>query len=430
MIQAPPLSAAVDRPRVTMPSRAWYGDIELTLDFPASWKVHTMAMKDAPALSAQEIETAFANPIGTPPIHELARGRKSATIVVDDLSRPTPASVMIPYVLRELQAAGVPKSEIRFVVGGGSHRPLTEEEFEKKLGTETVREYAYKSHNFMAGDLKGIGALEDGTPLYFDPWVVDADFKMTIGGIYPHGAVGFGGGSKLILPGVAGFATIFSFHSHYASRGQGNIERTGDVPDHRDASEAAARVLGLDLVVNMVINGHRQPAALFVGDFVKAQRAGAHVAQELFGTEVPENLRAETDLVVVNAYPLDSDPIQTSKALWCRKLFPNARFIVVNPAVDGICYHGLYERIDWTRFSAQLAARAVIPDPDARLNGKDQAVIWSDHYSAHDFPRKQPNDLLVRSWEKALELVQPTLPQEATVAVFPTSGLQLLARNP
>ncbi len=429
MIQAPPLAPTVDRHLVTMPSRAWYGDVDLTLEFPAAWKVQTLAMKDAPTLSAAQIEAAFANPIGTAPIHQLAQGRKSATIVVDDLSRPTPASVLIPYVLRELATAGIAKTEIRFVIGGGSHRPLTQEEFEKKLGAEIVAEYAVKSHNFMAGDLKGIGELEDGTPLFFDPWVVDADFKMTIGGVYPHGAVGFGGGSKLILPGVAGFATIFHFHTFYPSRGQGNIERSGDAPDHRDASEAAARALGLDLVVNAVINSRRQVAGLFVGDFVKAQRAGAHFAQEVFGTTIPEAMYASTDLVVVNAYPLDSDPIQTSKALWCRRLFPKARFIVVNPAVDGICYHGLYDRIDWKRYNGQMAARQVIEDVRPELRGLEQAIIWSDHYSAHDFPRKQPNDALVRSWDEALALVQSALPVQANVAVFPTSGLQLLVRK-
>jgi hypothetical protein len=240
--------------------------------------------------------------------------------------------------------------------------------------------------------------------------------------------VGFGGGSKLILPGVAGFATIFHFHTFYPSRGQGNVERTRDVPDHRDASEAAARALGLDLVVNMVINSRREPAAVFVGDFVQAQRAGAHCALDIYGTSIPESLLAEADLVVVNAYPLDSDPIQTGKALWCRRYFPNARFVVVNPAVDGICYHGLYDRIDWKRFSAQLAARQVIEDARLDLRGHEQAIIWSENYSAHDFPRKHPNDLLVRKWETVLELLAPAVPEQATVAVFPTSGLQLLAR--
>ncbi|MCC6169928.1 MAG: DUF2088 domain-containing protein [Caldilineaceae bacterium] len=415
------------RNTVTMPSRAWYGDIDLTLAFPDRWTVHMLPPHDAPKLKPAGIEAAFANPIGTPRIAEMAQGKRSAAIVVDDISRPTPAAELIPYVLRELHEAGVPKNEIRFVIGGGSHRPQTAEEMEKKLGAEVVANYAAKSHNFMAGDLRGLGNLPDGTPLYVDPVVADADFKMTVGGIYPHGAVGFGGGSKLILPGVSGFATMFHFHTFYPSRGQGNIERQGEIPDHRDASEAAARVLGLDVVVNGVINGRREIAGLFVGDFVEAQRAGARFAQKIYGTHIPADLRKEVDVMVVNAYPLDSDPIQTGKALWSRPYFEKAYTVVVNPAVDGICYHGLFDRIDWGRFDTQRCARAPMEDPEPRLGRRDQALIWSENYPAHDFGRKHPNDILVRHWEKVIELLAPAVPANAQVAVFPVSGVQLLA---
>lgn len=415
------------RNAVTMPSRAWYGDIDLTLQFPEPWTVHVLPPKDAPKLDAAGIEAAFANPIGTKRIAELAQGKRSAAIVVDDVSRPTPAAEVIPYVLAELAEAGIPQREIRFVIGGGSHRPQTREEMEKKLGAEIVANYETKSHNFMAGDLRGFGNLPDGTPLYFDPVVADADFKMTVGGIYPHGAVGFGGGSKLILPGISGFATMFHFHTFYPSRGQGNIERQGDIPDHRDASEAAARALGLDVVVNAVINSRREIAGLFVGDFVQAQRAGARFAQQIYGTHIPEDLRKSVDVMVVNAYPLDSDPIQTGKALWSRPYFEKAYTVVVNPAVDGICYHGLFDRIDWNRFDVQRCARPPMADPEPVLSRRDQALIWSENYPVHDFSRKHPNDILVRSWEKVIELLTPAVPANAQVAVFPVSGVQLLA---
>src|SRR5436309_6110 len=125
----------------TMHSRAWFGDEELTLTFPAGWEVTTLGPKDAPKLSEAAIEAAFGAPIGTPRIAELARGKRSAAIVVDDLSRPTPAAEVIPFVLRELSQAGVPKSEIRFVVGGGSHRPLTAEEIAKKVGRDVAAEF-------------------------------------------------------------------------------------------------------------------------------------------------------------------------------------------------------------------------------------------------------------------------------------------------
>jgi nickel-dependent lactate racemase len=417
----------VTRNAVTMPSRAWYGDENLTLAFPAGWEIHLCNPQDASKLDAAGIEAALANPIGTGRIAELARGKRSAAIVVDDVSRPTPAAQLVPYVLAELAAAGVPKGEIRFVIGGGSHRQQTREELEKKLGAEIVAGYDCTSHDFMAGDLRGLGSLPDGTPIYINRIVADADFKMTIGGIYPHGAVGFGGGSKLILPGVSGFATMYHFHTFYPSRGQGNIERQGDIPDHRDASEAVARVLGLDIVVNAVINSRREIAALFVGDFVQAQRTGARRALQVYGTHIPTTLRREADVVVVNAYPLDSDPIQLGKALWACKHFENAYTVVVNPAVDGIHYHGLFDRMDWGRAAALRAAREPLADPEPRLGRRDQALIWSENFPVHDLARKLPNDILVRKWETVIELLEPALPTNAKVAVFPASGIQLLA---
>ena len=96
---------------------------------------------DARALSDAQIERAFAEPIGTPRISELAKGKRSAAIIVDDLSRPTPAARVVPFLLCELTSAGVPKSEIQFVVGVGSHRPITDAEMTKKIRADVAAEY-------------------------------------------------------------------------------------------------------------------------------------------------------------------------------------------------------------------------------------------------------------------------------------------------
>ena len=136
-----------------------------------------MDLRTRPALSDAQIERAFAEPIGTPRISELAKGKKSAAIIVDDLSRPTPAATVIPMLLRELAAAGVPKSEIRFVVGGGSHRPLTDEDVAKKIGADVATEYEATSHNFMSGDLRALGNLERGMPIYINRVVADSGFQ-------------------------------------------------------------------------------------------------------------------------------------------------------------------------------------------------------------------------------------------------------------
>ena len=258
---------------VSVRSGAWYGDNELALNFPIGWKVDVLAPKDTPELSDAHIEQAFAEPIGTPRISELAKGRRSAAIVVDDLSRPTPAAKVIPYLLRELGAAGVPKSETRFVVGPGSHRPLTVREIAKKIGADVVAEYEATNHDFLAGDLRAFGRLDNGMPIYINRTVADADFKICVGGIYPHSSVGFTGGAKLIVPGVSGFATIFYFHTYSSSRGPAIIEgEEGEEPDRRACAELAAKALGLDAIVNMTLNTHREISGVFVGDFVKAPR--------------------------------------------------------------------------------------------------------------------------------------------------------------
>ena len=414
-------------PTTVIPSRAWYGDEDLALTFPPGWQVTTLWPNDAPPIDEGAIERAFVNPIGSPTIAEAAAGRRSAVIVLDDLSRPTPAALLIPTVLRQLTAAGIPHSEIRFVIGGGSHRPQTAEEMVKKVGHDVVANFQVTSHDCYSGNLRGIGNLPDGLPLYFDPVVADADFKMTIGGIYPHGAVGFGGGSKLILPGVAGFATMFQFHSLYPVRGQAVIERVDGPPDHRDASEAAAEALGLDLVVNAVINSRREIAGLFVGDFIQAHRAGARFALQTYGTVIPKKLRREADVIVVNAYPLDSDPIQTSKALWAKKYFQDAYTVAVNPACDGICYHGLYDRIDWHRYSQNLVTRPPMADPEPIIDDIDQVLLWSENFPIQELDSRLPKGVLFRKWRRLIEQLAAKVPTNAKVAVFPCSGIQVLA---
>ncbi len=411
----------------TVHSHAWYGDNALTLKFPKGWEVEILGPNDAPKLSDKQIESAVAEPIGTSRITELAKGKKSAAIVVDDLSRPTPAARVIPFLLQELSEAGVPKSEIRFVVGGGSHRPITNEEKAKKVGAAISEQYEVTSHDFMSGDLRGYGCLDNGMPIYINSVVADAEFKICLGGIYPHGAVGFGGGAKLIVPGISGFATMFYFHTFSPSRGHAVIERTGSKPDHRDYAEEVAAVIGLDVIANAVLNSRREICGLFVGDYVQAHRVGAHFALETYGTEIPMQSRKETDLVVLNCFPLDSDPIQTGKALWATRYFEKAYKMVLNPASDGICYHGLFDQIDFTRFMEQRAEKIPPELPEPILGNLDQIHVWSEHFLVDDFYKKHSNGILFRNLEQLIQLFAEKLPTHAKVAVLPSAGIQVFA---
>ena len=429
---------------VTVPARAWFGDDDRTLTFPAGWDIHFCASQGAPALDSTQIAAAFDNPIGTPRIRDAAKGRASAAVIVDDLGRPTPAAKMLPFVLEELAAAGVPKSETIIVVGCGSHRPLTQEEIAQKVGAESATAYATTSHNFMAGDLVGYGSLEDGTPVYINRIVAEAEFKICVGGIYPHGAAGFGGGAKLIVPGVAGFATIFHFHSFSTRRGHGNIERKkaaqgesgdltiidGGVRDLRDVAEGVARHIGLDMVVNCVLTGRRQIAGLFVGDFIEAQRAGARFAQRVYATHIPNRLRQEADLLVCNAYPLDADPIQGDKALWGVPYFEREPYkVVLNAASDGFSYHGSGQQLPWSLYLKRRAENGATPDPQPVVDGPGSLLVLSEQFLAAEFATRHREDQLFRSWDALIEQLTAKLPANATVVVFPNASIQVLARE-
>ncbi|MCG9126525.1 DUF2088 domain-containing protein [Candidatus Poribacteria bacterium] len=412
----------------TVYTGAWYGDNQLDLNFPSGWEVEMLQQNDAPALSDPEIEKAFSEPIGTKRISELAKNKKSAAIIVDDLSRPTPAYKVIPFLLRELFAAGVPKSEIRFVVGVGGHRPISEEEMVKKVGADIFAEYEVTNHNFLSGDLRAIGKLDNGTPVYINRTVADSDFKICLGGIYPHSSVGFSGGAKLIVPGTAGFSTMYYFHKFPPGRGPANIEGESDEPDRRDTIEMAAGLLGLDAIANVVLNSRREIAGLFVGDFIKAHRKGAHFALNTYKTDISETTRTQSDLVVINCYPLDADGIQLDKALAAFSYFENAYTIALYPASDGSCFHGLFDRLDYPRYLQQkLEHIPSTPSPPPKLGTQNQLHVWSESFDRDDFYKEYPSSLLFRDIDQLINLFTEKLPAQAKVAILPVAGIQVLS---
>ena len=411
----------------TVRSGAWYGDNELTLNFPTDWHIEMLNPKDAPALTNAQIEKAFAETIGTKPISELAKHKKSATIIVDDMSRPTPAYQVIPFLLRELNTAGVPKSEIRFVVGVGGHRPISDEEMVKKLGADIVAEYEVTNHDFLSRDLRALGHLENGAPLYVNRTVADADFKICLGGLYPHSSVGFTGGAKLIVPGTAGFSTMYYFHKFPPGRGPAVIEGESDEPDRRDTIEMAAAVLGLDAIANVVLNSCREICGLFVGDFVKAHRKGSHFALDTYSTKISETTRTQSDLVIINCYPLDADAIQLDKALAAFSFFENAYTIALYPATDGSCFHGLFDRLDYPKYLQQKIERLPTkPTPEPKLGRQSQLHVWSEHFDRDDFYKEYPSSLLFRDLEQLIQLMTEKLPSNAKVAILPAAGIQVL----
>ena len=406
---------------------AWYGDKELTLSFPDNWNVSVYESKGARALDESEIEKAFAEPIGSNRIEQLARGKKNAVIIVDDLSRPTPAHLVIPHIINELEEGGIKEESIKFVIGGGAHRPLTKEEMAKKVGQAIASKYEIYNHNVFSKSLEYLGDLEDGTPVHINEIVAHSDLKIAIGGMIPHDSAGFGGGGKIIVPGVASYDTIVHNHQgEYKGRGRGNAGRQGKEKDMRDNAEDVARYIGLDFMVNMVLTKKREIAGLFIGDVIESHSQGREVAKEVYDTVITKDEVEATDIVVINAYPQDSDPVQVIKSIWPSGVFKNAQKVMINPASDGIKYHGLSNKVDYDTF---LRMKADEPKPTnipkkVEIKSKEDFVLLSSDFPKGEFYKQYPNGALFENWGNLIAQLEQ-LHSEAKVTVIPYSPIQL-----
>ena len=286
---------------VSLHVSGWFGEREIELAFPDTWEVmeSRMAGHDKPALTDEEMREALRKPFGTPRLSELAKSKKKAIILFDDLTKPTPASRIIPFVLEEMHTGGITDDQIRFVNALGTHRNMTYEEMAAKLGADIVEKYPVYHHNVYE-NLVELGNTSNGTPVLVNREYISCDLRVGIGGILHHAKAGFGGGGKIVIPGVAGMKTIAYHHGKMGSHNNAKNGRVDNNPYRLDLEEAA-RIAGLDFKVDCVLNNRREVVGLFAGDFVAEHRAGVELARKIYETKMMKDM----DIVVNNGYPTE-----------------------------------------------------------------------------------------------------------------------------
>lgn len=258
------------------------------------------------------VETALENPIGSQPLHVLAQGKKTCTIIISDHTRPVPSRDILPPVLKELRK-GNPDIKVRLLVATGFHRLTTTAELEAKLGKEIAQREEIVVHDAFAPQRNvEIGILPSGAPLVIDRAAVETDLLISEGFIEPHFFAGFSGGRKSVLPGVCDKTTVLGNHcgefiaSEYARTGilEGN-------PLHRDMV-AAAEMAKLAFIVNVIIDEDKKTVAAYAGDFKEAHAAGV-----AFLRKYCEVKAVPGDIVITSngGAPLDQNIYQCVKGL-------------------------------------------------------------------------------------------------------------------
>ena len=265
-----------------------------------------------PGKSPEElVDDALANPVGSPRLSELARGRNNIVLICSDHTRPVPSKVIVPRMLREIRR-GNPEARITILISTGCHRPTTKEELETKFGKDIVRDERIVVHDCDKSPMVSLGTLPSGGELIVNALVADADLVCSEGFIEPHFFAGFSGGRKSILPGVASRKTVMANHcSEFIAS---ECSRTGILkcnPIHKDMIWAA-RQAKLRFVCNVVIDSEKKTIYAVAGDLEKAHEKGCSFLSDLCGAK-----RRIADIVITTngGYPLDQNIYQSVKGM-------------------------------------------------------------------------------------------------------------------
>jgi nickel-dependent lactate racemase len=421
-----------------MEVRLDYGRTGLAVHLPDECDVRTLTYKEVAPLAdpAAALRELLARPTGTPPLAELARGKKSACVVICDITRPVPNELILTPLLETLEAAGIARDEITILIATGLHRPNEGDELVEMVGRRIAREYRIENHHGQVlSEHTFLGESPHGVPIWIDSRYVEADLKISIGLIEPHLMAGYSGGRKVICPGIAALETIQVWHGpDFLEHPLATMGELAGNPVHEENTWIARRA-GCDFIVNVVIDDQRRPLRLVAGEMVAAFEEGVAFVRQVVTDRVAEPF----DIVVTSSagYPLDTTFYQAVKGLVgaLPVVKPGGVIIMVASLSEGIGsleFQGIFERAS----DVDEAMRKIVEKTEFAMDQwqveelgkvlrKAKVRVVSDGLSAEVLDR-----LYVRSSPSVEQAVDDALDEygpQATIAVIP-KGPYVLAQ--
>jgi nickel-dependent lactate racemase len=261
------------------------------------------------------VKLALEKPVGCPPLAQMARGKKSACILICDITRPVPNGTLLGPLIETITGAGIPKENILILVATGLHRPNVGEELREVIGCDEVfNTVTIENHFARDKDAHAdLGSTSRGIPIMIDRRFVEADLKIVTGLVEPHFMAGYSGGRKLVTPGVAYKDTILSFHAarlleHPRSA---NCVIEGN-PLHEEQIEIVRKIGGI-VGVNVVIDEDRRIGFVNFGEVEASHLEAVQFMRKHAEVSVPRRFR--TVVTTAAGYPLDETYYQTVKGM-------------------------------------------------------------------------------------------------------------------
>jgi nickel-dependent lactate racemase len=288
--------------------------------------------------------TALRNPLGRPPLRELARGRRKVAISVCDITRAQPRREMLRALFDEMP--DVRADDITILIATGTHRANTAAELEAILGADILGRYAVINHDSRnAAAIELAGRTSTGVAIYLNRLWLGADLRITTGFVEPHFFAGFSGGPKMVAPGLAGLETVLVLHD---ARHIGHPNATWGItegnPVHDDVREIA-RMTGVGFSVDVTLNREQKITAVFAGDLFEEHRQACAAATR----DAMRAVDAPFDVVLTtnSGYPLDQNLYQAVKGMSAaaKVIKPGGTIICAAECRDGLPSHGSYGQV-------------------------------------------------------------------------------------
>lgn len=369
-------------------------DTRVSLELPDSWDVtlHAVEADSRPPLTRAEIARRMDDPTGMPTIRELAEQGREAVIVFDDLSRGTPVRVPAELAVEALMAGGIGPEHIRFLCALGNHAPLTRADFVRKLGENLVERFPVYNHNPYEHLVK-VGVDSAGADVLINREFMACDVRVGIGSVSPHPLNGFGGGGKLLFPGIAGIGTTYSNHSRREF-----LPFSPQPCGLRREIEAMTDMVRPFFKIDAILNSRLEIVELCAGDPCAEYYRAVEFSQAL--NTMPASSEKK-DVVFVNANAKYNEALIAVR-IGAMDLKPGGDLVLINHCPMGQVVHYLY-----SAFGSDYGGRCWTPWEKRAKSGIGRIIYYTPYpdpiskYSLNE-PEKV---FFAKTWEEVMALL-------------------------
>ena len=290
--------------------RVPYGRSRILIRVPSSKLSGIIRPKKSKPLS--DIDSYIKRKFSEVSFREQVYGKKGITLIVNDITRPKFAKLILPETLLEMKKVGINFDDIKFIIASGVHRSHSLDEIKELVGDFVFGRFKVVENR--ASDKKSFsffGRTSYGTDLWLNKCLEDSDFTIAIGNVEAHWFAGYTGGAKSILPGISFYETVEQNHSMMFSPGAYTCN-LDDNPVRRDIDEAG-KIASLDLIINAVLDHNKKPIDIFIGNPIKAHREAVKKFDEIY--KIPIKKKADIVIASVGGFPKDINLYQAQKGM-------------------------------------------------------------------------------------------------------------------